>query len=220
MNIENIICKASELIQQKDTVSKEEVNQDWITRFFDIAQDISDEEMQNLWVKVLSDEIDKPKSYSLRTLELIKNLSNSEGQLIERFCKQEFKRGSNILVVGNDDFFDKHDISLDDRILLEELNLVKFNLNFNLEAEERAYFSYDNKVMIITSGEKHTSFSVAQMTTVGKELYGLINKELNMQYITDVSRLIKLGGAKQIHFADEIYNPEKKEYNVTVIDEL
>ena len=57
VNIESIIYKAKDLIEEKKTVSKEEVNQYWITKFFNRAQDVSDEQMQNLLAKILSDEI-------------------------------------------------------------------------------------------------------------------------------------------------------------------
>ena len=56
-NIENVVTVAGNILQTEKTVSEEPVNEDWATRFFDIAQDVSDNEMQNLWGQILAGEI-------------------------------------------------------------------------------------------------------------------------------------------------------------------
>ena len=75
MNIDNVTQIAAEQLSQEDFVSEEPVEEDWTTRFFNIVEDISDEEMQRLWGKILAGEVKQPKSYSLRTLELLKKIN-------------------------------------------------------------------------------------------------------------------------------------------------
>ena len=53
-NIENITQIAAEQIELVDSVSEEFVDEDWITRYFNYAQDISNEEMQLLWGRILA----------------------------------------------------------------------------------------------------------------------------------------------------------------------
>ena len=48
-NIENVVAVAGKVLQAEETVSEDPLNPDWATRFFDIAQDVSDEEIQTLW---------------------------------------------------------------------------------------------------------------------------------------------------------------------------
>lgn len=57
---------------------------DWFIRFFDSVGYISNEEMQQLWAKVLAGEITRQGSFSFRTLELIKNLSHQEAELFQK----------------------------------------------------------------------------------------------------------------------------------------
>jgi uncharacterized repeat protein (TIGR03899 family) len=83
-NVEQITQVAAEELSDATDKIEGDVDSDWITRFFRIAEDISSEQMQSLWGKVLAGEVKKPGSYSLRTLELLKNLSQSEA---EQFVK-------------------------------------------------------------------------------------------------------------------------------------
>lgn len=74
-NIENILNIVAEILQDSKNVSNESVDEDWLTRFFEIAKNISAEDMQFIWGKILAGEIVNPGSFSLRTLEVLRNIS-------------------------------------------------------------------------------------------------------------------------------------------------
>ena len=78
LNIESITAYAAEELKNEEPISNEPLDEDWTNRFFNIAEDISSDEMQALWGRILAGEIKEPKSYSLRTLELLKNLSKKK----------------------------------------------------------------------------------------------------------------------------------------------
>ena len=71
INLEAIAAAAVEHLS--GPVSTEEVDEDWKTRFFNIAEDVSSSEMQDLWGKILAGEVARPGSYSVRTLEVFLN---------------------------------------------------------------------------------------------------------------------------------------------------
>ncbi len=85
LNIESITAYAAEELKNEDPVSNEPIDEDWTSRFFNIAEDISSDEMQELWGRILAGEIKQPKSYSLRALELLKNLSKKEAEVFLKF---------------------------------------------------------------------------------------------------------------------------------------
>lgn len=60
---------------------------DWFIRFFDAVGYISNEEMQQLWAKVLAGEISNHGIFSLRTLETLRNLNQSEARLFQTISK-------------------------------------------------------------------------------------------------------------------------------------
>jgi hypothetical protein len=83
-NMEAIAAQA--VLALPEAVSEEPVDEDWITQFFNHCQDISNEEMQSLWARLLAGEVAKPGSFSLRTLDLIKVLDKDDADLFTRFC--------------------------------------------------------------------------------------------------------------------------------------
>jgi hypothetical protein len=91
INIENVTAFAAEELKNEAPVTDEPLDEDWTTRFFRIAEDISSEEMQTLWGKILAGEIKQPKSYSLRTLELIRNLSKNEADIFMKVANFAIK---------------------------------------------------------------------------------------------------------------------------------
>lgn len=83
-NIEAVIEKASSAVPED--VSQESVDKDWIAQFFAHCQDVSNENMQTLWGKLLAGEVAKPSSFSLRTLSCVKNMSQEEAACFSRLC--------------------------------------------------------------------------------------------------------------------------------------
>ena len=63
-----------------------EPNHDWVARAFNEIQDVSSEEMQRWWAKVLTGEIQRPGSVSLLALDILRNLDQSAAVLFRRFC--------------------------------------------------------------------------------------------------------------------------------------
>ena len=84
-NIESVAWQAAHKLPEN--VSEEEVNSDWIARFFESVKDVSDETMQSLWSSVLAGEVATPGQTSLRTLDVLKNLSQQDAQEFERLLQ-------------------------------------------------------------------------------------------------------------------------------------
>lgn len=75
-NVETIAAEAAD--HMPEDVSDHPVDEDWIARFFSHAQDVSGEEMQRLWGKILAGEVQTPGRFSVRTLDVLRNLSRTE----------------------------------------------------------------------------------------------------------------------------------------------
>ena len=84
-NIESVVSQAAEQLVDK-TVADEEPDHDWTARFFNSVQDVSSREMQTLWARVLSGEVERRGSSSVRTLEILRNLDQATAKLFGRLC--------------------------------------------------------------------------------------------------------------------------------------
>ena len=67
-------------------VSDAAVDQDWFTQFRDKAEKVSDENMQQLWAKVLAGEVKEPGTTSLHAIDFLSKMSKQDAQLIEKLC--------------------------------------------------------------------------------------------------------------------------------------
>jgi hypothetical protein len=83
-NIENITRKAIPLLSESST--PQEMENDWITNFFDKCRIISDNEMQLLWSKVLAGEANSPGSFSKRTVNSLASLDKADAQSFTSLC--------------------------------------------------------------------------------------------------------------------------------------
>jgi uncharacterized repeat protein (TIGR03899 family) len=196
-NIENITATAAEELAQETSVPDNPPEEDWITRFFACAQDISSDEMQVLWGRILSGEIKKPGSYSLRTLEFIKNLTKSEAQTFEQLGKMaiQIPGGTWVVVVHNKDWLkDNREIFPMQQFLLGELGVMypsdlSFNAFNDSETTEIAFFS-DNYLLLLKRGEikNNIQMPVWKFTGIGQELLTLVQKPLDEQYFYYIAK--------------------------------
>ena len=85
INIVSVVRQAANQLGDKE-VENNEPDHDWTARFFNDVQDVSSEEMQSLWAKVLAGEVERSGSTSTRTLGILKNLDKATARLFRKFC--------------------------------------------------------------------------------------------------------------------------------------
>lgn len=123
-NIESITAQA--LPQLEEKADPNEVEDDWITNFFDRCRLISDQEMQSLWAKVLAGEANSPGKYSKRTVNLLGSLDKSDAALFTKLCGFTWFLGYLVPLVYDDeaDIYNRHDINFETLKHLDEIGLV------------------------------------------------------------------------------------------------
>ena len=88
-NIKSVLHKAAIQLGDKK-VPDHEPDHDWTSDFFNHIQDVSDEEMQILWGKVLAGEVERKGGTSRRTLRVLSLLDKEICELFRRFCSMCF----------------------------------------------------------------------------------------------------------------------------------
>ena len=85
VNIESVVRKAAMQLGDK-SVPDSEPDHDWTARFFNDVQDVSSEEMQSLWAKVLAGEVERTGNTSIRTLSILKNIDQATSHFFRNLC--------------------------------------------------------------------------------------------------------------------------------------
>lgn len=87
---------------------------DWFLRFFESAGNVSNEDMQLLWARILCDEYQKRGSFSFRTLELLRNLSKNEGLLFKSCSRFRIETPyEEVFLLNSEETFSKSDVDTD-----------------------------------------------------------------------------------------------------------
>jgi len=127
-NIESITSKALPLLEADS--KPQEINDDWITNFFDKCRLVSDEEMQNIWAKVLAGEANSPGKYSKRTVNFLGSLEKSDAIQFTILCGFGCIIGIKEIVPMIFEFdksiYKEHGITFDMLTNLDDIGLLRF----------------------------------------------------------------------------------------------
>ena len=196
-NIESVIQIASEEVEHGEC-NDSSVDEDWINRFFSIVRDVSTEDMQVIWGKILAGEIKKPGSYSLRTLDTIRNMSQNEAKTFESIAPYIFILYNGWFLPNNKEILAKYHIRYSDIMLLDECGLVNSDgmLSFSPELSVHTTCSFHNNNDLLeirgkTERRKATNISVYPLTKAGEELYNLLAiPNIPSNYMIDLAKWI------------------------------
>ncbi|WP_428087485.1 DUF2806 domain-containing protein [Candidatus Thioglobus sp.] len=193
LNIESITQKAADTLAADSEVSDEPVDEDWTSRFFNYAEDISNDETQELWGRILAGEVKKPKSYSLRALDVLRNLSTKEAEVFIKFGALAIRSSRMTFLLNPEDeklLEEDCQLKFEEKLLLEELSLITVNdLAFSLPKTEdtssvQLFILGKTAVIQNKIQEKpNQQLKVLFFTKIGQELLQLIDVEPKMEYI-------------------------------------
>ncbi len=126
-NIEKITQKA--IPQLEDSATPQDVEDDWITNFFDKCRIISDAQMQSLWAKVLSGEANSPGSYSKRTVNFLGSLDKADANLFTSLCGFGWFIGDVVPLIFDvkDPIYNDKGINFNSLTHLDDIGLISFN---------------------------------------------------------------------------------------------
>ena len=126
-NMEDITAKA--LPQLDEEASPDSVENDWIVNFFDKSRIVSDNEMQELWSRVLAGEANAPGTYSKRTVNFLSDLDKADAELFIKLCGFGWMIGDVVPLVFDvqAEIYNKHEINFNSLSHLDSIGLVQFD---------------------------------------------------------------------------------------------
>lgn len=187
-----------ELLEGQGSSAEGNVSDDWLRRWRESAGGISSDNLQQLWGRILAGEFRNPGKYSLRTLDFIYNLSQSEARAIEELGPFVFD-GFGVIYANQPINLESQGLNTRKLIELQEIGIL-------LRAEPYPYSiwsteesSFEN---VLTLGErairftaeyqgKKLEFQAICLTKLGKEILALGRFKANDEYFFQVAKSIK-----------------------------
>jgi uncharacterized repeat protein (TIGR03899 family) len=208
-NLESIFALA--LTYTPSDVTGVELDPDWRYQFFQMAEQIHNRKMQDLWARILASEVVNPGNFSLRTLALLTQLTLREAQIFEKAlgmsvkinAEPRFKLLSSYRINGGiKQYFRKHTqtnfglsqfglpyssiLTLVDAGLLHKSEFETGLLSSN----ENIQLTMCNITLTLKPKDQHLLFTYYRFTTVGDELCQLIQPKSDNEFIHTVQNIL------------------------------
>jgi len=224
-NIESVCANAAEELAGASQVPENKPEPEWIDHFFEIAEKVSTEDLQYWWGKILASEIKKPRSFSLRTLEVLKNMSRQEAENFVKLGQYVLGNEDSTFFLDPNEYIFKKDNGLDfsEILALKEAGLVySETLEITIDASsagttEKLFYG---SLVLLLEREKDVpqiSIAVGGLTKAGTELLQLISIQPDMQYLKFIAQKlnresIKISYAPILKEEEGLFHIEDKTY--------
>lgn len=211
-----VIEKAQSHFAEGEKVSDEPVDEGWKNRFFNIIEEVTDEDMREIWGRVLAGEVKRPKSYSLRTMEILRNLAKEEAALFVKASRFYIEK----------DFICTEDwsLSMNERLLLNEIgftnaeDLVK---SWKVPSKGQLEVVTDKQTILIIHNDTDTiincNTNVRKLSKAGIEIMSLMTSEERTPFYKLLAKHFKAKG--NVKVTKHHYFPNEQKY-ITLGEEL
>ncbi|NVD07623.1 TIGR03899 family protein [Vibrio sp. JPW-9-11-11] len=199
-NLEQILKLAH--ISCKDETAGDP-DQDWLYRYFDMAQEVHNHAMQRLWAQVLKREVTNPGSTSMKALKVLQDMTPKEAQILQRAAALACSFGgdnSRKLLVGyraQGGIF-----SFGKRSTTSNINVGNYQLPYSsllvlfelglmhgtelesgeIELDSPLPLLYQGKQLALQAHSKGVRLIYYRFSPTGNELCKLLGNKPNMQY--------------------------------------
>lgn len=208
-NIEAIIKKAMHYSSADEVTDR--VDQDWFCYFIKFAENISNKTMQELWAKILINEIAQAGSFSRKSLQTFHLMSVQEAKLLAKACSLAVKdrSKSHYRIIsgayhqpGIFNFFNKNrtqkinlntfGLSYSDLLVLADNHLIFIQETESniLQKSEEVTFNYNEKLMTFSPKSNNCILSFYKFTPIGTELARLIVDKANTDYLQEINNTV------------------------------
>lgn len=189
LKVAKLADEANKDYETRDT--SEQFSFDWFMRFFDAVGNISNIDLQTLWGHVLKNELRTPRSCSLRTLDMIKNMSPEEAAAFNTMCKYVLRSGISYFIFPYGfydekegystcrDYMNEAEIYPTSIIPLLEMGALTgdHDLAFHFDLETKLQI-HNEKILCLVEGKNAKDILLQQeayfLTASGIELYNIV----------------------------------------------
>ena len=180
-NIETITKKA--IPELTGDASPEEIENDWIANYLDKCRIVSDDDMQELWARILAGQANNPGSFSRKTVNLVADLDKKDAELFTDLCSfvWAINGGPCPLVFDSEhEIYNKCGLNFRSLRHLEALGLVRFDFFAMMSMTglpQKITASYRNWLVQLTlpnESENELSVGKVLLTQSGTELFRVV----------------------------------------------
>lgn len=203
-NITRALLQAEEALESDPQVPPEaKVNDDWLYRWRESASQVSTEELQNLWGRLLAGEVKAPGTYSLRTLEFLRNLSQQEAEAVSKLSQFVIE---GVIFRNATESLDSQGVNFGFLLYMQQLGIVAgveaIGLTVSFKSLDKSKFLLTLKcnsvVLVVTADNPELTINlpVYQLTALSAQVLSLGKFEPNVGYLEKIAEHLKGQGVE------------------------
>lgn len=230
INLEQIASLAADEVEADDDQAAEpdekEIEPDWFAQWRNRAQDVSHEDMQRLWARLLKGEATKAGSYSIHTMDFLSRMSRGDAELIAKIGTVAL---DGKFVHGTRKVLDSIGLPLVTLLYLSDLGVLggmsgvqALSYNWYYRGEpggRRIVMRLANCGLVFepnTDVDEKLSLTGYPISTVGRELLSLASCDADLNYLKQVADSLR-GKCKSISIGQvEQHDKSTGEYWVQI----
>ncbi|WP_274111717.1 DUF2806 domain-containing protein [Acidovorax benzenivorans] len=192
-----------------DSTASAEISDDWMNTFEAEAENMSSDEMRNVFAKLLAGEVARPGSFSRRAIKVLGQMGNEEAELFARysslaiqFTKAEKVFGGLLMTVGerpSTNGLGKYGLDYRSLLALVEYGLVLIDMDgaqqveFEKQGDDISFLHSGKHYRCVYEGQAKTTVKLYGVVTsqAGKELMQLVTPIPDPQYTERLERHLK-----------------------------
>lgn len=189
-NIAAVVRDAAADLNGKE-VPNRDPDPDWAARFFDDIQDVSSRELQQIWSKILVGEVESPGRTSLRTLSILKDMTQRQAGMFAEFSRYAINYG-----VHTESYMAIEPILHKSiPLVMEELGLAHGSWSayqiVNVGADGIIFLKHSNNFLVI-EGKPYQEIKIYgfALTGPGRELAQFHRTEPHMEYLGEFAKFL------------------------------
>ena len=186
-NMKHIVLKSLELIDD-DTARPQDIDDDWIANLRDKSSIVSNEQMQELWARILAEEATVPGSFSRKTINIMADVDKRGAELFRAICGFAWvieSKPTLALYHSLPDAYSNNGIGLGEISSLVELGLINpipssgFAPERHFDEDEIEFTYLERQVTLRFSADRSRFIYIGpwEFTPAGLELYSICDPE-------------------------------------------
>jgi hypothetical protein len=220
INLAQISALAYEeaFLDDDEACSDEPLDPDWFAKWRNYAQDVSKEEMQRLWARVLKGEAKAGNAFSIHTMDFLSRMSGFDAEIIEKMNNfvldgdHIFAPDAAIQIGAKDENQDviekilaKNGLGLGKRMYLSDLGILTVGIGLKPSRPKRfdrvddegqlyATITSHDKTLIFwqkANGPDNISYRALPVSTIGREILQLASGAHNLEYLRAIAEHVR-----------------------------
>lgn len=172
-----------------------DVDEDWFAFFFDKVRLVSNENFQQMWGRVLAEEVNRPDTFQRSLLQTLSIMNQVQAEFFcnfSRFCMYEYKKEEIIhpliFISSNVEAYQNSKITRSKLIELQTLGLIQCDFKDEYVFLTKKMLRYGNKVITIfgdPNNDNKIKSGNVMLTDNGRTLYKIVDDDFK-RYRADI----------------------------------